>query len=576
MTAKSLNLCQVAEIKQKLSNNIKMAHLAKEYSVSPHTIKRLSEGLDLSLEEQSPGTRKRQVNLTVQQKAAIVAALDAGKSTQSLAQLYGVDPTTIRRVKSQKPEIMKRALELDDSQQNKECKRIHVEENPRDMALYEWFKQQRSSGTPISGDVLKAKALELNKFVGAAADFKASNGWLEKFKKRYQIRQLSMQGDKLSSDNVAAENFKETLHSYLKEKGYTEDEVYNADETGLFFKSLPKKTLAAGYERQPSGLKEQKERVTVMCCANASGSHKITPLLIGKSKNPRCFSKCEREKRPVKYTNSRSAWIDRNIFLDWFENIFVKEVRAHHPPHQKILLLLHNAPSHPAAAELNCIAENVEVMFLPPNVTALIQPMDQGVIEKMKKMFRKNLVKALVLEEATSGASVIDLAKKQTVKDCCYRISSSWDVINARDLRNAWNRILGKDDSPYEKRASAEEVNLLLQLLKDSPAFADCTFEMAQAWIEEDYTDNGWQNLNIQEIFERITSNNPEKFAEEDEEPIAEVENIEPEKEVSVGEAYDAALKLRTFLERTWDSTSAQISNVQEVADLILNIHKPM
>ncbi|XP_058801942.1 tigger transposable element-derived protein 2-like [Phymastichus coffea] len=262
MAAKSLNLCQVAEIKQKLSNNVKMAHLAKEYSVSPHTIKRLSQGLDLSLEEQSPGTRKRQVNLTVQQKAAIVAALDAGKTTQSLAQLYGVDPTTIRRVKSQKPEIMKRALELDDSQQNKECKRIHVEENPRDMTLYEWFKQQ--SGTPISGDVLKAKALELNKFVGEAADFKASNGWLEKFKKRYQIWQLSMQGDKLSSDNVAAENFKKTLHSYLKEKGYTEDEVYNADETGLLFKSLPKKTLAAGYERQPSGLKEQKERVTDM------------------------------------------------------------------------------------------------------------------------------------------------------------------------------------------------------------------------------------------------------------------------------------------------------------------------
>ncbi|XP_058797358.1 cullin-2-like [Phymastichus coffea] len=268
--------------------------------------------------------------------------------------------------------------------------------------------------------------------------------------------------------------------------------------------------------------------------------------------------------------------MDRNIFLDWFENIFVKEIRAHHPPHQKILLLLDNVPSHPGAAELNCIAENVEVMFLPPNVTALIKPMDQGVIEKMKKMFRKNLVKALVLEEATSGASVIDLAMKQTVKYCCYRISSSWDVINARDLHNAWNRILGKDDSPYEKRASAEEVNLLLQLLKDSPAFVDCSFEMVQAWIEEYYTDNGWQNLNIQEIFERITSNNPEKFAEEDEEPIAQVENIEPEKEVSVGEAYDAALKLRTFLERTWDSTSAQISNVQEVADLILNIYKPI
>lgn len=480
-----------------------MAHLAKEYQVSPHTIERLSVDLSSSLDRQSPATRKRQVNLTVQQKAAIVAALDKGETTQSMAQLYGVDPTTIRRVKSKKPEILKRALDLEDSPQSQECKKIRIEENLRDKTLFEWFKQQRSSGTPISGAILKAKALELNKVVGDATDFKASNDWLDRFKKRYEIRQLSMQGEQLSSDNVAAENFKGTLRAYLEEKGYTEDEIYNADETGLYFKSLPRKTLAAGNERQASGFKDQKERVTVMCCANASGSHKITPLLIGKSKNLRCFSKSEKEKLPVKYTNNRSAWMDRTIFLDWFENILIKEVREHHPPQKKILLLLDNAPSHPAAADLNGIDDQVEVMFLPPNVTALIQPMDQGVIAKMKKMFRKNLVKALILEEATSETSVIDLAKKQTLKDCCYRVSSSWDAINVRDVRNAWNRILDKNNSPYDKKASTEEVNSLLRLLKDSPAFADCTFEMAQAWIEEDYADNGWQNMDVTEIFER-------------------------------------------------------------------------
>lgn len=42
----------------------------------------------------------------------------------------------------------------------------------------------------------------------------------------------------------------------------------------------------------------------------------------------------------------------------------------------KILLLLDNAPAHPPAEELNAVNENVEVVYLPPNVTALIQPMD--------------------------------------------------------------------------------------------------------------------------------------------------------------------------------------------------------
>jgi hypothetical protein len=47
---------------------------------------------------------------------------------------------------------------------------------------------------------------------------------------------------------------------------------------------------------------------------------------------------------------------------------------------QKAVLLLDNAPSHPNEDILKSEDGNIFVKYLPPNVTAMIQPMDQGVI----------------------------------------------------------------------------------------------------------------------------------------------------------------------------------------------------
>ena len=71
-----------------------------------------------------------------------------------------------------------------------------------DKALYTWFIQQRSIGTPISGPLLQEKAKHFSTQLNTeTADhkFKASTGWLEKFKTRHGIRNVSMQGEILSA-----------------------------------------------------------------------------------------------------------------------------------------------------------------------------------------------------------------------------------------------------------------------------------------------------------------------------------------------------------------------------------------
>uniref|UniRef100_A0A5S6QFT0 DDE-1 domain-containing protein n=1 Tax=Trichuris muris TaxID=70415 RepID=A0A5S6QFT0_TRIMR len=93
------------------------------------------------------------------------------------------------------------------------------------------------------------------------------------------------------------------------------------------------------------------------------------------------------KKPPVEYGYQRKAWMNVQLFKDWFIKIFITEVKKYQAligKTGKVLLLIDNAPAHPSAAYLNMVDEHVTMKFLPPNVTALIQPMDQGVIGTWK------------------------------------------------------------------------------------------------------------------------------------------------------------------------------------------------
>jgi len=114
-----------------------------------------------------------------------------------------------------------------------------------DKALYAWFIQQRSTGTPISGPLLQEKAkhffTQLNTET-ADREFKASTGWLEKFKTRHGIRNVSIQGEKLSAAEENVEPFLQKLHKVIKEKNLIPKQIYNASKTGLLWKCLQQRT----------------------------------------------------------------------------------------------------------------------------------------------------------------------------------------------------------------------------------------------------------------------------------------------------------------------------------------------
>lgn len=89
--------------------------------------------------------------------------------------------------------------------------------------------------------------------------------------------------------------------------------IFNVNETNLFFKRLPDKTLMfKSIER--SGGKCGKECITIMLEANVSGIEKVKLLIIGKEMKPKCFK--ENKSLPDDYRSNKKASMISSLFSE--------------------------------------------------------------------------------------------------------------------------------------------------------------------------------------------------------------------------------------------------------------------
>ena len=154
-----------------------------------------------------------------------------------------------------------------------------------DDACWKWFSQQRSKGAPVSGPLMQEKALSFFQKLYPDADpesFKASTGWLKRFNNRHGIRNAQLRGEILSSDSSAVGPFREELEKIIADEGYCRDQLFNADETGLWWRMTPSSSLNSGATRA-SNIKKAKDRVTLLGCSNASGTHRLPLAFINKT-----------------------------------------------------------------------------------------------------------------------------------------------------------------------------------------------------------------------------------------------------------------------------------------------------
>lgn len=361
--------------------------------------------------------------LTLQKKIEIIAAVERNDKLKTttktkIAESFHIPKTTLSTIIRNKIRITE-AFEQSKFEPGRKRLRTAAHEDLED-ALIKWISQARSLNTPLSGSLLLEKADCLAQKLGYST-FKCSNGWLERFKIRHNITFKKVYGESARvTSEMATEWTLTVLPTLLSE--YSPDNVFNADETGIFYKCLPDKTFLMKGESCRGG-KLSKERLTVLVAANMSGTEKLPLLVIGKFAKPRCFKGVQT--LPVQYEANMRAWMLSDLFTAWLTKLdkkFLQQARS-------VLMIVDNCPSH---LNIQPQLKAIRLVFLPPNATSILQPCDQGIIRNLKVHYRHLLLQKMVL--AIDNKEVFSV----NVLDALRMLKSAWSKVKQQTIANCF------------------------------------------------------------------------------------------------------------------------------------------
>ena len=256
-----------------------------------------------------------------------------------------------------------------------------------ETVLFNWYQLVDNQGGIVTGDILKAKALEFWKRLPEYSSLpppKFSNGWLTGFKRRHSLRKITRHGE---PESVPERAFEEMKDIRLLAGEYEEQDVYNMDETGLFWRQSPSAGLSTGPR---ASVQVNKSRITLALCCNADGSDRLPILFIGRSKWPRPLQRVNFTALGAQWRGNAKASMTGPLMQEWLQSFYS------HVGQRKVLLLMDNFSSHVKGVEDSPPPSNVRIQWLPANSTSKFQPLHQGIIYHTKTYYRKQWIQFLI------------------------------------------------------------------------------------------------------------------------------------------------------------------------------------
>ena len=399
------------------------------------------------------GEEKRKVvRKTIEFKKELITKYESGMRVSVLAKEFGMAKSTISTILKNKDQLKASEVAKGSSVLSKQRPQV-LEEVEKLLLIF--INEKQLSGDSLSEDAICAKAKILYEdikkdpiIVPEGFDFKASRGWFEKFKKRSGIHSVVRHGEAASSDKAAADKYKVEFKQCVNAEQYVPQQVFNMDETGLFWKKMPRRTYITREEKSMSGHKPTKDRLTLLLCGNASGDFKVKPLLIYHSENPRAFkaNNVIKGRLPIIWRSNKKAWLTSQICTEWVHEVFGPAVKKYLEEKKlplRCCLLMDNAPAHPPGLEdLTEEFDFIKIKFLPANTTPLLQPMDQQVIANFKKLYTKFLFQRCFEVTSETQLTLRDFWKNHfNIYHSITLIDKAWNQVSYRTMNSAWRKL---------------------------------------------------------------------------------------------------------------------------------------
>ena len=410
-------------------------------------------------------SKERSKRLNESQRLDIIAKLSKPNppSKRSVARVYEVSEGAIRKIWENREAIQQRCALMSQESKTQTFRASVPRFSEIEDKLYVWIDSMRRANMPVPPSLAIVKAKQIAAELSISQDdFKASWQWFNRFRARHGLQKVLLHGEgaEVQKDDPELLAALSDLSAIIEQ--YDPENVNNMDETGLFFRLLPRYTLLMPYEDVSStrGKKKAKERVSLIVCANATGTHKITCTLIGKLKEPACIKNRE---WPLKYLHQNKAWMDVGTCWKWFNEVFFLEVKKR--TGRRVLLLMDNAPGHFECFE----RDNVKVAFFPANCTSWKQTCDLGIIAALKKRYKylylKEVLEFYELDENSKshkkeqskrlrrGAAGVAYGNPAHLLDAALFVKDAWDAISASTIKNAFKKadLLKLDDCTTEE-----------------------------------------------------------------------------------------------------------------------------
>lgn len=155
------------------------------------------------------------------------------------------------------------------------------------------------------------------KFIDAynITDFKITQYFLKSFIKRNELKYITLHGEAGSADMSKIEEFKLVLKEKLKI--YPPQNIFNIDETRIYIKKTSDKSFVISPKNDNKNIKSEKTRISVLLGCSYLGE-KLRPLIIAKSKNPRCFKNFNFDKTEVLYRANKTSWLTAKLFNEYY------------------------------------------------------------------------------------------------------------------------------------------------------------------------------------------------------------------------------------------------------------------